>query len=350
MTQPQPLSILLTNIRMSMFGGTQTFTRDLAIGLRRAGHRPQIYTPRLGVVSEELSAAGVPVYDRLGRIEELPHVIHGNQHAELVACIAHFRETPALFTCHSPVDLCDSPPHLQRIRHFVAVDRIRRERLLRERWIETSDVSIVENAIDLERFPLHPASPSSKPLTALLLSNHATTENFGGRLNSAAGELGLRLEIAGRAFGSTETNITKRLENVDVVFAVGRSAIEAMACGKACILCDRDGIGPMVSSGNVAYLREYNFGRAMATDAISREALRNRLDQYNPEDIRNVQHYIRSENGLERMVQQYERLYRRVMDDRRALPELGDDFRKYSEYTGSVVAELILQRDGRGIA
>ena len=37
----------------------------------------------------------------------------------------------------------------------------------------------------------------------------------------------------------------------DIVFAKARAAIEAMAVGAAVIVCDFDGVGPMVSTENV---------------------------------------------------------------------------------------------------
>lgn len=341
MAGEEPLSILLTNIRMSAPGGAQTFTRDLAMGLLRAGCRPSVFTPRPGVVSEELIRAGVPCFDRLSMVSELPDVIHGNQHAELVGAIAHFRDVPALFTCHSPIDLCDTPPCLRRIRCFVAVDSVRRSRLLREPWMQRADVTVVFNSVDLSRLAPRSRPLPERPRRALLLSNYATVGNFGGKLLGACAAAGLDLEFAGIACGSVENDVAARLRTVDLVFAVGRSAIEAMACGVPCILCDRDGIGPMVSAENASELREYNFGRVLATEPISDAAIRTRLDQYDPRDTALLQRYIRREASVERMVAEYRGLYAKVLCDSRTLPNLADDFRMYAEYSGHVVTELM---------
>jgi len=340
---PQSLSVLVTNLRLSLLTGTVTFTRDLALGLLDAGHRPQIYTPNLGTVSAQLQELGVPVFDSLSKVAEHPDVIQGNQHAELVAAIAHFREVPAVFTCHGPLDLASQPPCLRRIKHYVAVDLTRRERLLREPWISADDVSVIGNSIDTKRFPFRKTPLPPSPGRALLVSNYATKSGFGGQLLDACRAVGLQLEIVGMAAQNVETNIGQRLAGVDVVFGVARSAIEAMAAGAVCILCDRDGIGPLVSPANVEHLRQYNFDRTMATVPITPESVAERLSLYDPENAALVQGYIRQEASLENMVIQYERLYRRIVGDRREMPEFADDFRQYVEHAGSLVAKLALR-------
>jgi hypothetical protein len=156
---------------------------------------------------------------------------------------------------------------------------------------------------------------------------------------------GLHLEIAGSAAGRVEVNVARRLADVDLVFAVGRSAMEAMATGTGCILCDRDGMGPFVSSANVGLLRDYNFGRATATGEISAAALRERLTTYDPAEVSKVQQFVRQELSLDKMIARYEFIYRAVIEDRRPLPDLANDFRRYAEHLGTMVHELMSRGD-----
>jgi glycosyltransferase involved in cell wall biosynthesis len=323
------MNILITNVRLSMLTGTETFTRDLALGLRAAGHSPYVYTPKPGIVSDDLLRQGVPVVTSLGALAVRPDVIHSNQHAELVASIVHFPDVPAIFTCHGPIDWCDHPPCLQRIAHFVAVDETRRQRLLRERWITPDDITIIGNSVDLDRFVPRASALPHAPRRALLVSNNATTTNFGADLINACDAVGLPIEVVGSGVGRVERDLPGRLSDVDLVFGVGRSVMEAMATGAACILCDLDGLGPLVTSANVRSLRQYNFGRALAREPITASGLAARLAQYNPEDAAAVQRDMREHASLEAMVSQYERVYQLAMARRRELPELSEDMRQY---------------------
>jgi hypothetical protein len=321
--------ILLTNIRMSMLSGAQTFTRDLALALRAAGHTPVVYTPKPGLVSDELVAHGVRVETSLADVTVRPDIIHGNQHAELVAAIVQFPDVPAIFTCHGPTEWADHPPSLRRIVQYVAIDDIRRDRVLRQPRIAPDDVTIIGNSVDMARFPPRAASLPPTPRRALLVSNYATTANFGGQLAAACDAIGLPIEIVGHGVRRVEQNLPDRLATVDVVFAVGRSAMEAMATGAACTLCDRDGLGPLVTPQNVAVLQARNFGRALASDPITPDALAARLDRYDPADAARVQQYIRSTASVEAMAAQYERVYRLAIADRRELPPLSEDIQEY---------------------
>ena len=49
------LRILITNLRLEGWTGTELFARDLARGLLEAGHRPVLYSPRLGKLAAHRS-------------------------------------------------------------------------------------------------------------------------------------------------------------------------------------------------------------------------------------------------------------------------------------------------------
>src|SRR5215469_7454652 len=94
------LKVLITNAYLDVYAGTQVVVRDLALELRRQGHEPMVYSPRLGAVAEALSNSGIHVTDQLATITEAPDVIHGQQYAAIEALL-HFPNTPAIYVCHS---------------------------------------------------------------------------------------------------------------------------------------------------------------------------------------------------------------------------------------------------------
>ena len=70
------------------------------------------------------------------------------------------------------------------------------------------------------------------------------------------------------------------LSQFDLVFAVGRSAIEAMASGCAVIVADRYGLGGLVTEMNFSAYRDANFaygittGRLLTEDTVYEEITR----------------------------------------------------------------------------
>jgi hypothetical protein len=65
MENDHSLRILFTSNALGPRGGSELFVFDLAVALRKRGHRPIAFSTVLGQVAEQLNAAGVPVIDDL---------------------------------------------------------------------------------------------------------------------------------------------------------------------------------------------------------------------------------------------------------------------------------------------
>src|SRR5690606_10549363 len=120
-------------------------------------------------------------------------------------------------------------------------------------------VHLRPNAVDLARFRARGPLPL-RPARALLFSNYAREDTHLPVVREACARAGLPRDVigagAGRAVAAPETI----LGDYDLVFAKGRSALEALAVGAAVVLCDFRGIGPMVTSANLDALRLANLG------------------------------------------------------------------------------------------
>ena len=146
------LTVLITNATLATLTGTETYVRDLALGLLRKGHHPIVYSPELGHIAQELRRATIPVTDDLKSVGTTPDIIHGNHNTELITALLQFPKTPAVFLCHSWTDWISSPPAHPRIVTYVAVDYTCRDRLVLENGIPTERVHVRLHGVDLERF------------------------------------------------------------------------------------------------------------------------------------------------------------------------------------------------------
>ena len=197
------LKVLLTNTHLVHRGGTELYIRDLATALLRMGHKPVVYSPRLGGVAEEIRTLTIPVVNTLDALVEPPDMIHGQHHLETMTALWRFPDTPALYVSHGFLPWQEAPPLFPRILQYVVVGVFGRERLTREFGIDPDRVTIVHNFVDLKRFRPRIELPA-RPRSALLFGNWPS-EAYRDAVLQACADRSITLDLAGHGLG-TATN------------------------------------------------------------------------------------------------------------------------------------------------
>lgn len=290
------LKILITNHRFATRSGTEIYVRDLALNLLKHGHKPVLYSPRLGGIADEIRFATVPVVDDLGAMAVSPDIIHGHHLDETMTALLHFPNVPAIYVCHDWYSVLDRPPFFPRILRYVAVDEPCYDKLIYECAVPVNRVRLLHNAVDLERFKLRSPLPC-RPRRALLYCNYTEADEYLEALRDACARAELQLDVLGQRLGSIGSEPEKLLAQYDIVFAKGRSALEALAVGVAVIIYCMRSSGPMIRRSEIEHLLPLNFGiRAMA-DRLTPEEMTNAVYQeiarYDAQDASEVTHYVR---------------------------------------------------------
>jgi len=307
-----PLRILITNITLATRTGTETYVRDLALALLARGHTPIVYSTDLGPIAEELRASSVPVVADLRAVAVRPDVIHGHHHPETMTALLHFAGVPAVFFCHDWVAWHDEPPRFPRLLRYAAVSLALRDRLVLQHGISEDRVRLMLNFVDVDRVAVRAPLPA-RPARALVFSNVATEDNFIATARRACRSIGAELDVVGASAGKVRADPAHLLRHYDLVFATGRSALEALAVGASVVVCDARGVGPMVTSGELDRLRELNFGLRVLRDPVTVEALAREIARYDPTDAGVVRNRIRSVASLAAAVDGLLALYREVI-------------------------------------
>ncbi len=292
------MRVLLTNITLASRSGTEVNVRDLAIGLLRRGHRPVVYSPELGEIAAEIRAATVPVIDDLAAIAAPPEVIHGHHHPTTLTALLRFPGVPAVYHVHDWSAWYDEPLVFPRVVLYAPVDETNADRLELEHGIDRARIRLLLNAVDLARCPPRPPLPAV-PRRALVLSNAAKEGGYLDAVRAACERTGLELEAVGSGVGRTTARPEELLAGADVVFAKGRSALEAMAAGAAVILCDEIGLGELVTAGRVGAMRPLNFGRRLLQRPVTVEGVAGEVVRYDAADAARVTDWMRREVDLE---------------------------------------------------
>src|SRR5947207_4065392 len=131
---------------------------------------------------------------------------------------------PVIWMCHDSRNWWDQPP-TARIHRYVAIDRTRRDYLTRVMVVPDDRVDVLYNAVDLGRIPLRPSALPARPRRALA---YTKTRGQIGVLRAACERAGMALATMGRGIGREIANPEDEIVHYDLVFATGRSAIDAL--------------------------------------------------------------------------------------------------------------------------
>jgi Glycosyltransferase Family 4 len=313
------LTVLIANATLATFTGTETYVRDLALGLLRKGHSPIVYAPELGQIAQELRRATIPVIDDLKHAGTNPDIIHGNHNTELITALLQFANVPAVFFCHSWTDWISSPPSHPRILEYVAVDDTCRDRLVLENAIPPERVRVRLHGVDLERFKPRAPLPE-RPARALIFSNNASQWTHLNAVREACNRAGIQLDVVGSGVNASNANPERLLADYDVVFAKARCALEALTVGTAVVLCDAAGSGPLVTSSELDRLQRLNFGIRTLSERVDPELLAREIARYDPVDATEVSRRVRQNSDLNGVVDDAVTLYNEVIEEFRTRP------------------------------
>jgi hypothetical protein len=304
------LTILITNIWLANLAGSEVVVRDLALGLLRRGHHPIIYSPTLGHVAEAIAARGVVVIDDLRQLGEPPDIIHAHHLIPCGEALIRFPDVPAINVCHAFSYWMEAPVHFPQIGAYVAVDEACRDRLVHKEGIDPKRVLIFLNAVDLSRIPPRPAPLRKRPQRIAAFGKAAAVPE----LAAACRQLGVQFDTIGDAGSHISSVPEQELVQYDLVFASARSALEALCCGCAVIVCDFRGFGGLVTSHNFERLRAMNFGlRCLTETTITAERCLQEITRYDPDDAARVAERARVSADLGKLLDKFENLYAEVL-------------------------------------
>lgn len=303
------LKVLMTNNTLDERGGIELYIRDLAMSLRNRGHDVVGYSTRLGSVAEEMRSVGIPVVNDLADVVEMPDVIHGHHHLDASAAALYFPKTPVVYACHGWAPWQEAPLTYPLAARYVAVSELTRKRLTTFS-IPPEIISVIPNFVSLQRF-LSKRSPD-RPIQRVLAYGNAWTPDSAtlALVRKSCQKRGLEFKAIGEGMGNYCPAPHDLLPTFDLVFAMGRSALEAMACGCVVAIADQAQIGGLVTMDSFARHRDDNFGFAVvAGKPVTAPAVEQVFDALSLKDAASVTQLVRDTMNLETVVALWEQQY-----------------------------------------
>jgi hypothetical protein len=312
------MRILWTNHALDHPAGTEIFTRDLTRELHRRGHEVEIFCTRAGVLAEELRAQGLPVHTDPRTLAGKFDLIHGQHFVETAVALAALPGVPALFFCHGATsgDWIEHPPFHPRVARWLTTCENLRQHLARAFDHEASAIGVVANPVDIAALP-DAAAPAWPPRRAVVFHNTRTMDSpEWEHAERVCRETGIALRGLGAGFGNRSPRPWDELAEVDLVFASGRCAMEAMAMDRAVVILGPGYSGGLAGPGDYPALAASNFTRTTRELAWS-----DRID-FGPssaeavEAITRLGTLVRENHSLARVADQLEQIHREVAGPR----------------------------------
>lgn len=307
------MKILMTNHRLSGAGGSEWFVVEMAGALKARGHQVAVFTTVGGEMADRLAAMGIPVLGQPRDCGFVPEIIHGQHHLETVAALSAWPRVPGIFFIHGATPWEEHPPAHPRIRRYLATSPRFAWWVARECGVPETMVETVRNFFDPSRFP---RSRAHHLTTRRALVFHNTMEPEGeavATLAKACALAGYSLDRAGAAFGKMLDDPGQVLPEYDVVFAGGRSAIEAMACGCGVIPVTARQSAERIRPENYEEMVERNFTAEINAPPMDAEEIATQLRAFRAQDIAEVTRRIRTEATLDATTGHLLRIYEEIL-------------------------------------
>ena len=213
------MKILLGTHYLAKTGGTENYTYALAMELKRLGHDVEYFANVRGKTSSLLEEKGVPFMSG-----ERYDLILAN-HTTVVEKLWPYGFI--IQTCHGTLPELEQPsPYADA---YVAVSPEVRQHLQSLGY----EATVIPNGIDCRRF--FPKRPVSQKLSSVLSLCHSDIAN--DFIERCCQRAGLKL-IQCNKFKENVWEIEEVINECDLVIGLGRSAYDALACGRCVLVYD----------------------------------------------------------------------------------------------------------------
>lgn len=298
------MDILVGQFHMNSLGGTETFTYTLVHALVRAGHNVDLYTINPGILSDKIKEE-IPLIDinTIKKKYDLALVNHNNV-VEQIRRIGI--DTKIIQTCHGTVPPLEAPS--PAADYHVSISKEVQEHLSKQGF--KSDVIL--NGIDCNVFsPVNGISEEPRRILSL-----AQSDNANDLIRDVCDILGCSLKILNKN-QNPKVDIARDINEADLVFGLGRSAYEALACGRPVFVWDWRHYMKNLGDG---YLTEHNVldfvtnncsGRYNNNEYTAQEIADEIKKNYSMNQVSEMREIACSHFNIDASVDQYIKLYER---------------------------------------
>ncbi len=214
------MKILLANLILESFGGSEMWTYTMAQTLKKMGHEVELFSLNMGTFAHKY-LADFRLYDVAPTYPYDLQIINQNW------CLDALKENPGYKIANSHSYFLEVERFHRGANQYVSVSEEIKD-IEAKRGFESV---VIGNAIDCERFS--PTKPIHDKLTKVLYLTKDNTDVF-PKIKEACDELDIEVITPDKPV----FNIQDYINDVDCVIGIGRGLLEAMACGRNVVSAD----------------------------------------------------------------------------------------------------------------
>lgn len=311
------MKILLTNLFLKTYTGSESFLATLGEGLRARGHDVTFYVHHWGWFGDEMRFKGFecwcnPYFNLrlpiLSGSYTLPHtnfdLIHFQHQETVQALYSQLRHLPKVYMSHGVLSKSERP--LKYSTHpmegYLGVSEETLSNCLAVAKIpdDRTPHALIRNIIDMDRFSAERAISGTLKSVVVISNSIHRTPHLLHVIQSACERAELRLKVVGKA-GHPVKDTRQSIEDADLVVGIGRCALEGMAMGRNVLLFDYQGMEGLIDSEE-AYqqFKVRNFsGRVRKYKTVTVEDVLNEFSKYSQANGQNSKNFIRRFHSTE---------------------------------------------------
>ncbi|MDT0647436.1 UDP-glycosyltransferase [Zunongwangia sp. F260] len=274
------MKILLTNNHLDSIGGTQTYTYALAKQLLTLGHDVQYFTLQKGIISDKLEQ-DLGLKEKNRKSYDLILANHNSTIEKVWKLGTVFQ------TCHGIFPFLEQPSIFSDF--YISISQEVQEHLAKK---NLSSV-IIPNGIDCDVF--YPTTPINKELRTVLSLCQSNDANE--KILKACVQLDIKL-LTYHDLGGKKWEIYELINKADLVIGLGRSAYDAMACGRPVIVYDERPYMDPVGDGYLSHVLTESFSKNCSGRYFGRkftpDDLIHELKKYEPKDGERLRSFIKN--------------------------------------------------------
>lgn len=285
------MNILVTNNQLNNLGGSETFTFTIIEELVNLGHQVEYFTFQKGYVSGMIeskllvSFMSKPKYD----------LIFANHNTTVEKV---HKKGFTIQTCHGIFPKLEQPS--SKAHAYVSISQEVQDHLAKLGFPSI----LIHNSINLDRF-ISNRKINDRLQNVLSLCHSKEANNF---VEQACKELGISFFQAYK-YENPIWNVEDLINEVDLVVGLGRSAYEAMACGRPVVIYDNR---KYFNSCGDGYAKELlglslinNCSGRYLNKQFDKKAFIKELKKYNPLDSTYFRDFSEKELDVKLNIQKY---------------------------------------------
>jgi len=289
------MKILVANNQLKNLGGSETFTFTLIEELVSRGFNVEYFTFEFGLVSDRIEQNLQVSFKTRNKYD----LILANHYT----CVEELCKLGYIIqTCHGIFPKLEQPS--SKANAYVSISNEVQNHLGALGFPSI----LIHNSINLERFK--PIKPLSDQLTTVLSLCHSEQANE--IVEKACLDLDIRF-LKAYKYGDAIWNIEDIINEADLVVGLGRSAYEAMACGRPVLVFDNrryfEACGDGYVKDNLGFSLRNNCSGRYSKQHFTIELFKKELHKYNRIDGTFFRQFAETELNVKINVDRYLRFW-----------------------------------------